>query len=74
MGAYIGKELEGQILLLDKEDLEQLQLFVEFLLSKREGGRLTIKKDKKLLEDMEAMPLSIENDFHNREKIYEDLP
>jgi hypothetical protein len=72
MGKNIEPQLEQLIVQLDEAEVKELQLFVEFLLSKK--GAMTGGKKKKLkrgfLEDMEEIPIPLDNIIIDRAEIY----
>ncbi len=67
--------LHKQIQLLDEKSLSELRLFVEFLLTKqqktvRRNGKKTEKR--RILADMEPIPIPVDNVIIDRADIYED--
>ncbi|MCF8245366.1 MAG: DUF2281 domain-containing protein [Saprospiraceae bacterium] len=72
MGQKINPELEEMIERLDEESVKELQLFVEFLLSKKEIPATGGKKKRGFLADMEEIPISLDNIIIDRAEIYGD--
>ena len=68
--------LQQQIQLLDEKSLAELRLFVEFLLSKQQKPKLSNKtqkpKRRKVLADMERIPVPVDNIIIDRAEIYAD--
>lgn len=71
MGNKINPELEQMIEELDEADVKELQLFVEFLLSKKTSEK-AIKKKGKLLENLRQIPIPLEGLIIDRAEIYDD--
>ena len=70
-------ELTERIRLLNPQQLDELRLFVEFLLSKstKPAKNVDEKKrypTKRLLSDLERIPVPVDNVILNRTAIYDD--
>ena len=71
MGNKINPELEDMIEQLDEESIKELQLFVEFLLSKKTPPKGKARKGKPL-ENMRKIPIPLEGLIIDRAEIYGD--
>ena len=72
MNASIGK-INQQMAYLDARYLNELQLFVEFLLNKQQQSKTQIKKNKKqgVLAGMQIMEMPVNSYTVQRDEIYE---
>lgn len=69
--------LARQIQRLNKQHLQELQLFVTFLLSKQQGASVALDSRKVvnsniLLADLESIPLPVNNFIVDRAELYGD--
>ena len=70
--------LAKQIQRLNKQHLQELQLFVTFLLSKQQGAPVSQDSRNKvvhsniLLADLESIPLPVDNFIIDRAELYGD--
>lgn len=72
MGQRIDPALEEMIGQLDEESVKELQLFVEFLLSKKGEAKILKKNEKTgFLTDMEEIPISLDR-IIDRAEIYDN--
>lgn len=75
MGKNIEPELEQLIVQLNEAEVKELQLFVEFLLSKQaatKAGKTKKKPKRKILEGMREIPIPLDNLIVDRAEIYAD--
>ena len=65
--------LAQQVALLDSRNLEDLRLFVEFLLSRQQNPKKRKKvRARRVLADMETIPMSVNNVLIDREALYDN--
>lgn len=65
--------LAQQVALLDSRNLEDLRLFVEFLLSRQQNLKKRKKtRARRVLADLETIPMSINNVLIHREALYDN--
>lgn len=65
-------QLQERIRLLNTQQIAELRLFIEFLLSKPQLALLSEKKPNAFLEGLQRIAVPVNKVFINRAAIYED--
>lgn len=72
MSKTIDAALAKQLAKLNAQNIEELQLFVEFLLNRQEQKKKKTTHKKEVLSDLETIVISVDEVILDRETLYEN--
>lgn len=71
MNQAIDVNLEQQIVLLNAQNLAELRLFVEFLLTRQQKSKQRKFTQKRILSDLETLAMPVDHVILDRETLYD---